>query len=156
MILALFALLLAIVGGIAFFQKGDWKNIPIPFTKTPTATIDNQKFTLLVAKSAKEKEVGLSDKTSLPQDTGMLFHFEQPDYYSFWMKNMKIPIDIVYINKNHIVTIFQNAQPPKSDQEALTIFKPEEPADTVLEINAGLSQKYNFKKGDGVKIENLQ
>jgi len=155
MILALFALLLAIVGGIAFVQTNP-KNISFPFfTKTATATIANHTFTLLLAKSAQEKEIGLSEKTSLPQDTGMLFSFGQSDYYSFWMKNMKIPIDMIYINKNKIVTIYENLQPPKSKDESLPILKPSEPSDTVLEINAGLAQKYGFKKGDAVKLENL-
>ncbi len=154
-ILALFALLLAIIAGIAFIQTNP-KNISFPFfTKTPTATINNQKFTLLIAKTAQEKEIGLSEKTSLPQDTGMLFSFGQSDYYSFWMKNMKIPIDIIYINKNKIVTMYENLQPPKSQDESLPILKPDEPSDTVLEINAGLSKKYSFKKGDTVKLDNL-
>lgn len=162
MILLLFALLLAVVGGIAFsqnyFKNGNisiFNSNILPFTKTPTATINNKKFTLLVAKSAKDKEIGLSEKTSIPDDTGMLFPFGKADYHSFWMKNMKFPIDIIYINKNRIVTIYQNVQPPKEREESLPIFKPEEPADTVLEINAGLSKKYNLKKGDNVKIENL-
>ena len=85
----------------------------------------------------------------------MLFPFEKADYYSFWMKNMKFPIDIIYINKNHIVTIHQNIKPPKTKEESLPIYKPEDPSDTVLEINAGLSEKYKFKKGDTVKTENL-
>ncbi len=154
-ILALFGLLLVIIAGIAFVQTNP-KNISLSFfTKTATAIINNHTFTLLVAKSPKEKEIGLSEKTTLPQDTGMLFSFGQSDYYSFWMKNMKIPIDIIYINKNKIVTIYENLQPPKSKEESLPILKPNEPSDTVLEINAGLSQKYSFKKGDAVKIENL-
>ncbi len=154
MILALFALLLAIIGGIVFFQSDLRKNIPF-FAKTPIATINNQKFNLLVAKTAKEQEIGLSEKTSLPENTGMLFLFEKPDYYAFWTKTMKIPVDIIYINKNKIVTIIENAAPPKSPDETMPIHRPEEPSDKVLEINAGLSQKYGLKKGDEVKIENL-
>ncbi len=153
-IIALFALLLLIVGGIVFLQSNQI-GISLPFTKTATATINNHKFVLLIAKSAKEKEIGLSEKTALPQDTGMLFPFEKADYYSFWMKNMKISIDIIYINKNKIVAIYENLKPPATNQENIPIFKPEEVSNAVLEINAGLSKKYNFKKGDEVKIENL-
>lgn len=154
MILALFALLIAIIGGIVFFQSDLRKNMPF-FGKSETATINNQTFTLLVAKTPKEKEVGLSEKTTFPQNSGMLFTFDQPDYYSFWMKNMKIAVDIIYINKDKIVSIIENAEPPKSQDQNLPIYKPDEPADKVLEINAGLSKKYGFKKGDSVKFENL-
>lgn len=153
-ILGLFALLLAVVFGILFFQGNFKKNIPFPFgTKTPTATIQTHTFKLTAAKTPKEQQVGLSEKTSLPQDEGMLFTFGKPDYYSFWMKNVKFPIDIIYINKNRIVTIIDNAQPPKSAEESLPIYKSDGPADTVLEINAGLSKKYGFKKNDEVKID---
>ena len=154
MILALFALLLAIVAGIVFFQSDLRKSMQF-FERSPTATINNQAFTLFVAKTPQEKEIGLSEKTSLAENSGMLFVFDKVDYYSFWMKTMKIPIDIIYINKDKIVTIIENSQPPKSLSENLPIYKPDEPADKVLEINAGLSKKYGFKKGDFVKIENL-
>lgn len=155
MILVLLVLLVGVVAAVMFSQ--DYlKEGAFPFAKKPIATINNQKFELLVAKSAKEKEVGLSEKTSLPENTGMLFVFDNPDYYAFWMKKMKFAVDILYINKNRIVTMYQNVQPPKSEEEIPPIIKPDEPANMVLEINAGLSEKYKFKKGDEVKIENLQ
>lgn len=155
LIFALFAILLAIVGGIAYLQTNTG-TFSIPFNKSKTATINDQKFNIVVAKTPQEKETGLSGKDSLPQGDGMLFPFDQPDYYSFWMKNMKFPIDILYINDNKIVTIIEDAQPPKSKDEVLPIYKPDEPADSVLEINAGLSKKYNIKKGDTVKLENVE
>jgi len=155
LIFALFAILLAIVGGIAYLQTNQ-TNISLPFgNTTPTATINEQKFNITVAKTPQEKETGLSGKDSLPENSGMLFPFDRPDYYAFWMKDMKFSIDILYINGNKIVTIVENAQPPKSKDEILPIYKPDELADTILEINAGLSKKYNIKKGDLVKIENL-
>lgn len=144
-ILSLFGLVLVIFV-VAVFLKN---------LKTETATINNHTFKLYVARTTKEKEVGLSEKTSLPEDFGMLFVFEKPGFYSFWMKNMKFGIDIIYINKGEVVTIYKNLVPEKSNKEAL-LYNPEEPADMVLEINAGLSQKYNLKKGDRVKIENLK
>ncbi|MDP3988555.1 MAG: DUF192 domain-containing protein [Candidatus Levybacteria bacterium] len=153
-ILGLFALLLVIALAIAFFQKNP-NLIKSPFVKTPSVTIDKQTFSLLIAKTGDETQIGLSKKTSIPQNQGMIFIFPKPDYYSFWMKDMKFPIDIIYINNNKIATIIPDAQPPKSQNESLPIFKPDEPADKVLEINAGLSKKYNFKKGDEVKFENL-
>ncbi len=158
LILGLFALLLAVVFGILFFQGNFKKNISFPFglgIKQPTAIIKNHTFKLTLVKTPKEQQVGLSEKTSLPQDESMLFPFGNADYYNFWMKNMKFPIDIIYINKNHIVTIIDSAQPPKSAEESLPIYKSDEPADSVLEINAGLSKKYEFKKNDEVKVENL-
>lgn len=157
-VFGLFALLIIVAITIATFQNSSKGNLPFltnVFLKTPSATINKQTFSLSLAKKPKELEIGLSEKKSLPQNEGMLFIFEKSDYHSFWMKNMKFPIDMIFVNKNRIVTIYQNVQPSKSKEETLPIFKPEEPADKVLEINAGLSKKYNFKKGDKVKYENL-
>lgn len=153
-VFALFALLFLIVIGISLSQNY-LKNNPLPFLKTSTITIGKQTFKLNVAKDSKEKEIGLSEKKSLPEDYGMLFPFEKPGYYSFWMRNMQFPIDIIFINGKKIVKIYQNLQVPTTKEESLPIYQSEEPADKVLEINSGLSQKYNFKEGDEVKIENL-
>lgn len=153
-VFALFAMLFLIVIGISLSQNY-LKDNPLPFLKNPTITIGKQIFKLYIAKTDKEKEIGLSEKKSLQQDFGMLFPFERADYYSFWMKNVQFPIDMIFINGKKIVKIYQNVQPPVAKEESLAIYKPEKPADKVLEINGGLSQKYNFKEGDEVKIENL-
>jgi len=154
-VLLVFALLLVIVGGILSIKNYLNTTGFFVFKKTPTITINNQTFELRVANTQKEREIGLSETKSLPQNQGMIFIFEKPDYYSFWMKNMKIPIDIIYINKDEIVTIQGNVQPPKSSIESPIIYTPLKPSDKVLEINAGLSKKYNFKNGDKVSSQNL-
>lgn len=153
LIIGLFTVLIAIIIAIALSQ-GYFKDRPLPFMQTTTAAINTHTFKITKATSDKDRQVGLSGRTSLASDAGMLFVFDKPDYYAFWMKEMKFPIDIIYIKDNRIVTIYRNVQPPKSKEENPPVFKPEEPADAVLEINAGLSQKYNFKKGDEVKIKN--
>ena len=120
--------------------------------KTPTATINNYTFKLEIAKTQQQKEIGLSKKKALEKNAGMLFRFEKTGYYPFWMKNMQFPIDIIFIKNNRIVTIHKDVKPPKGLNENLSIYNSSEPADTVLEINAGLSEKYNFKEGNEVKL----
>lgn len=122
--------------------------------KTPTAKIGRWEFKLIVARSEKERGVGLSKFDKLPKDFGMIFLFDRPGLYSFWMKDMKFPIDIIFIRGNKIVTIYPDLKPPKPNDN-LPVLSPETPSDKVLEINAGLSKKYNFKNGDEVKISNL-
>ena len=155
-VLLAFTLLLIVLGAMYLTQsylkgKGSFSF----FKKTPIITINGQSFKAITAVSQQEQEVGLSETESLQQDQGMIFLFEKPDYYSFWMKNMKFPIDIIYINQDTIVTIKTNAQPPKNNQESPIIYTPTKPSDKVLEIQAGLSEKYKFKNGDKVKYENL-
>ena len=127
-------------------------NYNSPDKKTPQAIIGNHIFNLAIAKTDREKAIGLAKYKNIPQNFGILFPFEKPDYYAFWMKGMRFPIDIIYIKQNKIVDIHENIQPPKSDNEQLPIIKPKETSDMVLEINANLSDKYNFKIGDLVEI----
>lgn len=154
-IFLLFGLLFIIIAASIFIQNYFKTNNTLLFGKNPSIKINNQTFKLSLAKTSQEKEVGLSTTESLPEDQGMLFIFEKPDYYPFWMKNMKFPIDIIYINNDQIVAIHKNLKPPTNPNDAAVIYTPQEPASKVLEINAGLSEKYDFKKGDKVKIDNL-
>lgn len=126
------------------------------FNKTsnskPSVSINNKTFYISVAKTEDQKTKGLSIYNTLPEDEGMLFIFPKPDYYTFWMKEMKFPIDIIFIQNYKIVDIFQNVPKPISKDQKLPIYKPREMSDYVLEINAGLSKKYNFHVGDSIKI----
>jgi len=140
-----------LIFAIVLIALGLWQN----YTKSPSAKINNYAFKLYVAKTTKEKEIGLSKYKNLSKDMGMLFSFEKADYYSFWMKQMKFPIDIIFIRDGKIVTIYKNVNPPKSESEGLLIYKPKEPSNMVLEINAGLSEKYKLKEGDKVSLTNI-
>lgn len=151
-ILIVLALVFIILIGFVIFQIFI-KNGSL--LKTPTATIKGHEFKLYIAKDPKDYQIGLSKYNKLPQDYGMLFSFEKADYYSFWMKEMKFPIDIIYMRDNQIVTIIKNAPVPKTQYESLPVYKPTQPADEVLEVNAGISEKYNFKEKDEVKYENI-
>lgn len=142
----IFALLTLLVASFIFL------NYKYQTKKTPQAIINNHVFNLEIAKTNHEQEIGLAKYKNIPQNFGMLFLFGKTDYYSFWMKNMKFPIDIIFIRNNKIVTIFKNAAQPKSNSQRLPIYRPTEFSDTVLEINAGLSEKYRFQKDQVVEI----
>jgi uncharacterized membrane protein (UPF0127 family) len=153
-IIVIFGIIFAIFVGVVFFQFSGQLGAKSP-TVTPgtSVTIDKQTFKTTVVKTQQDQEIGLSKYTSLPQDQGMLFVFNEETYPSFWMKDMKFAIDIIFINNDKIVSIAENVQPPKNKEETLPIYQPEGPVDSVLEINAGLAKKYSIKKGATVKIE---
>ena len=124
---------------------------PAPKAKV---TIDNQTFSVEIATTSAEQQLGLSGRNSLPQDQGMLFVFKTPERYAFWMKGMKFPLDIIFIKDNKIVSISHNVPAPKDANESnLPIITPDAPANRTLEINAGLASKYDFQKGDDVGIK---
>ncbi len=122
--------------------------------KPTKVKVAEQTFSVAVAKTDKEKQIGLSGKKSLPKNQGMLFVFDKPDFYSFWMKNMKFPIDIIYIHGDKVTTVIKNAKPVQDGD--LPIYQPREQSDKVLEINAGLSEKYGIKNGSEVTAQNLK
>ncbi len=109
-------------------------------------------ITAKVAASSNSRSIGLSKIESLPIGEGMLFVFEKRGRYSFWMKDMKFAIDIIWIDENKkIVNISNNAVPePKKADKDLTIYDSSYDAMYVLEINAGLASASNLQIGDPV------
>lgn len=94
------------------------------------------------------RQLGLMFRERLPEGNGMLFVFEAHGRYGFWMKNMKFPIDIIWIDKaQRIVEIKSNVAPCKEECESLI---PQEEAKYVLEVSAGFTVKYQLKIGDRV------
>ncbi len=145
-------ILIAVVVIIIIFAAIFFFQFYKPGTPKTTVTIEGHTFTVEVAQTPAELEKGLSGRNSLPDDQGLLFTFAKAGNHAFWMKDMKFAIDIIFIDKDKIVSIAENATPPKSPQEKLTVYTPGQPVDKVLEIKAGLSKKYGFKAGDSVNV----
>lgn len=124
-------------------------------TKETHVTVNDSKFQVEIADTDTEKQIGLSKTESLPENEGMLFLFDAPDYYSFWMRDMKFPIDIIFINGNKVTTVISNALPPSETNGSLPTFQPREKSDKVLEVNAGIAKKYNITEGSVIDINNL-
>lgn len=123
--------------------------------RSAQVVVNGQSFAVVVAKSEKDRQIGLSKTDGLAENQGMLFVFDTPDYYPFWMKEMKFPIDIIYIQGDKVTTVIENAKPPASTNGNLEIYEPTDKSDKVLELKAGSAKKHSVKKGTSVKIENL-
>jgi len=109
-------------------------------------------FNVQVVKNKEEVSRGLGGINNISDKEGMLFVFDSPQKYGFWMKNMRFPIDIVWLNSDMRVIGIDENIPIESYPK---IYYPSEPVLYVLEIKAGLSEKYGIKKGDvGVFKEN--
>lgn len=121
------------------------------YTKTGEVEINGKNFKVEVVKKGWEMERGLSGRTGLKDGAGMLFVFSKADFQIFWMKDMKFSIDIIWINEGKIVDIKERAAVPVT--QYIESYRPSERAKYVLEINAGLAEKYGFKMGDEVKLD---
>ena len=108
-----------------------------------TVTVGDASFTVELAATPEERFQGLSGRPNLAAGTGMLFVFEQEGSRSFWMKDMRFPLDMVWIDAQCLVVdITRNAPPPEPGQALsdLPTFGPSAPVVYVLEINAGESE----------------
>lgn len=113
-------------------------------------TIGNKVFKVEVAGTPYKREQGLSNRNSIGSD-GMLFVFDTPARYSFWMKDMKFALDIVWFRDNRIVSMDAHIQPPQSG-ETLKSFSPPAEVNYVLELPEGSIQKYGIDQGNRVQI----
>ena len=101
------------------------------------------------ARTIPELEKGLMFREKLDADSGMIFDLSKVEHTAMWMKNTKIPLDMIFIEPDgNIFWIYENAQP-----ESLTLIIPPFPAAAVLEVNAGDVQKHNIKPGDKIEHE---
>ncbi|MBI3952519.1 MAG: DUF192 domain-containing protein [Candidatus Doudnabacteria bacterium] len=117
-------------------------------------TIAGKKISVEIADDSFEYVQGLSGSASLGEDKGMLFLlWEKSSAWTFWMKDMNFPIDIVWIDADTVVDITRNVQPqPGAPDEQLMKYSPSQRADTVLEINAGWAERNGLKIGDKITL----
>ena len=98
------------------------------------------------ADSENERTRGLMYRDKMLENQGMLFVFPVQKMQSFWMHNTVLSLDIIFVNSDlEIVTIQRNAQ-PYSDKSLPST----KPAQYVIEVNSGYTEKYNINEGDKV------
>lgn len=98
---------------------------------------------------------GLGGRTSLADDEGMIWIYPAASEYSFWMKDMVIPLDFLWIKSGVIVDITADVQPPAPGQSSadLPILRPREPVTTILEVPAGFAARHQLSIGDPVEVD---
>ena len=109
--------------------------------------IKDKCFKVETAVTEREWEIGLMDREYLVLDSGMLFVFDKPGDYPFWMKDMNFAIDILWINEhNEIIHVLQYIAP----ETYPTAFTSPEDALYVLELPMGTVAEVDIKLGDTV------
>lgn len=140
-----FAVLIFIVFSFYFAQTNN-------SLKISGVKIAGQEIKVDLAITKMEHNRGLSGRTNLKEDEGMLFVFETPGEYGFWMKDMFFPIDIIWITEvsgNMKVVYIKKDARPESYPE---VYNPDQPAKYILEVVSGFSEKNNLKVGDKVEF----
>ena len=111
-----------------------------------------QTLDIEIADDDYSTETGLMYRTKLETNQGMLFIFPDLQMRSFYMKNTKIPLDIIYIDEDKTIVSFQKNAKPMDE----TSLPSEAPAKYVLELNGGLSDEWQLEVGDKVSYEILK
>jgi uncharacterized membrane protein (UPF0127 family) len=103
-----------------------------------------------IASTESERQVGLMYRTNLSENAGMLFVFGSDGYYSFWMKNTLIPLDMIWINNNLTVVHIDHATP--CTQIVCQSYRSNASARYVLEVNGEFTDRHDIKVGDSVEL----
>lgn len=140
----LFVLVLGLAGSRLLSSSGVTGGQPV----LPGATLNvpGGELVVEVADSDQERSDGLSGRSDLPVGKGMLFLFPTSDIRSFWMKEMRFSIDILYLKGGVIQEIFPNVPPPVAGEAPHTVV-PALPSDAVLEVFAGETARRGWVKG---------
>ncbi|MEK7611570.1 MAG: DUF192 domain-containing protein [Patescibacteria group bacterium] len=108
-------------------------------------TIGNTSLSVEVAVDNEAITRGLSGREKLAEKAGLLFVFPAPGYYPFWMKEMRFPIDIIWIGADKKVVGFSENILPESYPAT---FAPPSPVQYVVEVNAGWVEERGILVGD--------
>lgn len=106
-----------------------------------------------IADTARKRAEGLMYREHLAKNRGMLFTFDQAQPWTFWMKNTKIPLDIIWMNeKKQIVHIESNVPICTRTDDGCRQYQPNEPALYVLELGGGMAEYYKLQKGTTLRF----
>ena len=121
----------------------------------PVVMIGGVSFNIELAETPERRTQGLSGRDSLAKGTGMLFIHDDERRYTFWMKDMRFPLDMIWIDARCTVAdISAQVPPPEPGQSdrSLRLISPNVPVLHVLEINAGAAAGEGISIGDPVRF----
>lgn len=109
-------------------------------------TVGSKKYTVELAVTEAEKSQGLSGRSNLEKNRGMLFVFVSAEQQSFWMKDMKFALDMVWVADNKVVGVERNVPMPLPGTTAtdLPLYTPPTAVNYVLELSAGEAASINI------------
>jgi uncharacterized membrane protein (UPF0127 family) len=131
--------MLALLGGCEPKAVGGLATVPME--------IGNKTFTLEVADRTDSRTYGLMRRDSMPADHGMIFVFDKEEQRGFWMKNCRIPLDIIFLDAGGKVVSVKQMKPYD-----LSSTPSDGPAQYAIELNKGAAEGAGVKAGMTLKI----
>jgi hypothetical protein len=143
---------LQLLGGLLLLLVGDTasgeRERLVPILLPDGTTIQAE-----LADTPVKRAQGLMFRERLPKDRGMLFTFGEARPWTFWMKNTKIPLDIIWMDaKKRIVHIERNVPICTRTDDTCPLYEPNEGSLYVLELGAGMAADYQLRRGLTLKF----
>lgn len=118
------------------------------------AQIGEQQILLEVAKTPGEQQIGLMYRTALAPNRGMLFPLNPPRAATFWMKNVNIPLDMIFLRNGEVQAIAADVPPCTSNP--CPTYGPGVLVDQVIELAGGRAAQLGIQVGDRISITILE
>ena len=115
----------------------------------PWVEVKGQRFGVEIADDDTERARGLMFRDSMPRERGMLFVFSKQQPLAFWMRNTRIPLDIMYFDEDRKLVSTAAGVPPCTTPQCPS-YPSTAPGRFVLELNAGLARELKLQPGDGI------
>ena len=143
--MAIIVIAILILAGLSLKTK--------PQSDTKNLTISN-KVTLevTVANTDKTRTKGYSNHPEINYNEGLLFVFDQPDRYPFWMKDMLFDLDFIFIKDKRVVYLLENIRAPINNDDQIEYAISPKPFDQLLEVRAGFIEKYQIEINDSLSF----
>ena len=131
-------------------QKEQSQVLPI----TAQAIIKEQVINLEVAQTPQQQAMGLMFREALPDDRGMFFPFEEARIARFWMNNVPVALDMIFLKEGRVVEI-ATAPPCDTEPQDCPLYGPDTIVDGVIELREGRAKELNLATGDTIEIKFL-
>ena len=103
-----------------------------------------------IADSDEERQTGLMDRETLPEDAGMLFVYFEPTAGGFWMKDTPLPLSIAFIDEKQEIVKILDMEP--CTREPCRSYEPGVEYVAALEVNQGAFDRWGIEVGDPVVV----
>lgn len=121
----------------------------------PRATFPNGRaFRLELARTPEERARGYMFREKVGREEGMLFLFDRTDFHPFWMKNCRVPLDLIWLDEEFRVVHLELEVPPCSADPCPGYF-PMSKARYALEVRSGMAGKSGLRIGDPIRVEGI-
>ena len=126
----------------------------VPASAAKAIAPDGHVFTLELALTPQQQALGYMYRNKVPSNQGMLFVFPDSDFHSFWMKNCRVALDILWLSDD-LTIVHLEAQVPPCLKDPCPGYAPMSKARYVLEIASGQAKKHHLRVGQRIEVSGI-